>query len=182
MSEPCHKRAPVIVFGLLSALSVAACEPRPGTLREQVEHANERVRVRIEVFDEGNPAHVFDRGCHVRLSSAPVGTDQWRQFGNAYFGRCDYDFTGRVQFVNRDVAYVYLQWWYAVTVNGGERWSTWDVPAHAAGRVFYNNTLIEKVSIQPDGTGTMTLNPQGVVEKRRLTLHTKDFGQQWFLE
>lgn len=165
------------------AMCLNGCEPRPGTLREQWESANQTFRVRAEIYDEGSLSHrlaIFDqRRCHLRLLSAPNGSDQWQQFGNAYFGPCDADLRTHVRFVGQRASYVFFQWWYRVTVDDGKTWHSWDVAAHMPGKVFYSATLIEDVLIRPDGTGTMTLNPEGVAGKVRLILHTKDFGQQW---
>ena len=48
-----------------------------------------------------------------------------------------------------------------MTVNEGRSWSTWDVAAHLPGKAFYNTSLIEAVSMTPDGAGTMTLSSTG---------------------
>ena len=163
------------LLGLLT-IGSSACEPRPGELREQWEQGNERFRVRVQVFDEGNKAHLFEPGCHLRIASAQAGSDAWRRFGNAYFSKCDQRFKDRVRFVNERVGYVFMQWWYTVTVDGGRSWATWDVPAHLSGRAFYSPQLIDDVSIKPDGTGTMTLNPAGMAGKQPLTLYTGDLA------
>ena len=176
-----RRGVPASWLGML-AIASSGCEPRPGRLREQWERANETLRVRVEVFDEGNRAHMFAPGCHLAFSSAPTGSSRWRQFGHAYFSQCDQDVKDRVRLVNARVAYVSLQWWYAVTVDGGARWSTWDVAAHLPGKVFYNPRLIETVSIEPDGSGRMALNPDGTVGKMPLTLVTSNFGIDWVVQ
>jgi photosystem II stability/assembly factor-like uncharacterized protein len=163
----------------LAALSSAGCEPRPGELKDQQDRTNGRFRIRVQLFAEGSPAHVFNPGCHLRLLSAPPGSESWRQFGNAYFTECPEQPADRVRFVGDRTAYVFMQWWYVVTTDGGDTWSTWDVPAHLPGRVYYNPRLIDQVAIAADGTGTMTLNPDGVVGKERLTLRTDNFGKSW---
>jgi hypothetical protein len=160
--------------------------PRPGKLREQWERSNGTVQIRGEVYDEGDTAHrlaIFDeRHCHLSLRSLPPGSDTWREIGSAYFAPCDADIKSRVRFVNDRVAFFFFQWWYTVTVNGGESWHFWDVAAHLPGRAYTSTGLIEDVSIKPDGTGTMTLNPVGLVEHKQLPLHTADFGQNWMPE
>lgn len=165
------------------AISLSGCEPRPGALREQWERSNQTFHVRADIYDEGSLSHrlsIFDqRRCHLRLLSAPKGSNHWRQFSNGYFGPCDADLKSHVRFVGQRVGYVFFQWWYTVTVDDGKTWHMWDVAAHMPEKVFHSPGLIEDVSIAPDGTGTMTLNPEGVVGKVRLTLYTKDFGLQW---
>ena len=170
-----------LLITLVSMLSIGSsgCEPRPGKLKERWELSNETFRIRVEVFDEGNKAHMFEPGCHIALSSAPIGSGPWRQFGRAYFSQCDQETKDRVRFVNPRVAYVFLQWWYTVTVDGGASWSTWDVAAHLPGQAFYNPRLIKTVSIAADGAGTMTLNREGTAQKIPLTLVTSNFGVAW---
>jgi hypothetical protein len=160
-------------------LCASGCDPYPGKLRQQRDVSNDTFLVRIEIYDEGNRAHLFEPGCHLKLLSALTGSNDWRQFGNAYFSRCDQDVNNRVRFVGRSVAYLFLQWWYAVTVDAGRHWSTWDVPAHLPGKAFYNPRLIDGVSVGPDGSGTMTLNPDGLAQKQPTVLYTSDFGRQW---
>lgn len=145
--------------------------------------AIERVlRIRADIFNEGrwsDRLDIFDPRCHLWLYSSPVESDQWQQINSAYFSPCDADLKSRVRFVTEQVAYVFMQWGYTVTVNGGQRWTFWDVVEHLPEKAYRSPTLIEDVSIKPDGTGTMTLNPADTVQHVLLTLHTKDFGQQW---
>jgi hypothetical protein len=169
----------LLAGSVLWAGLAGGCDPYPGKLRESREQANKVFQIRLEIYDEGNKAHIFEPGCHIKLLSAPVGSRQWVQFGNAYFSRCDQDLRNRVRFVNDETGYVFMQWWYSVTTDGGRTWSTWDVAAHLPGKAFYNPRLIEEVSISADGKGTMTLNPEGVAQKQRLTLYTTDFGRDW---
>jgi hypothetical protein len=172
----------VLAFLVGVTLGSVACEPRPGKLREQWQRTNGAFQVRVEVFDEGNKAHLFEPGCHVRLAVAPAGTAQWSQFSNAYYSHCDVDLKDRVRFVGAKTGYVFMQWWYSVTTDGGKTWSTWNVPAHLPGRAYDNPRLIESVTLGPDGKGTMTLNPDGTADKARLTLTTDDFGREWHLQ
>jgi hypothetical protein len=163
------------LLGLLT-IGSSACEPRPGELREQWEQGNERFRVRVQVFDEGNKAHLFEPGCHLRIASAQAGSDAWRRFGNAYFSKCDQRFKDRVRFVNERVGYVFMQWWYTVTVDGAGAGRHGTCPRTCrAGRSTARSSF-DDVSIKPDGTGTMTLNPAGMAGKQPLTLYTGDLA------
>ena len=177
-----------MAFGVMAlSVTTAACEPERGKLRERIERSNGQFRVAIDIFDEGNMAHFFEPGCHVSFLSAPVGSDDWRQFTRAYFShrQCDENLaslSNRVRFVNDRVAYVFLQYWYGVTIDGGQTWSPFDVATQLQGRVYPSPRLIEDVSIDSDGTGTMSLDPDAVVEKKRLILQTEDFGRQWSLQ
>jgi len=167
-----------VVFSITSGCG----EPRPGALRDQWELSNAGLRIRGEIYDEGNLSHrlaVFDeRRCHLLLRTA-VGGEQWHDIVRAYFAPCDKDIRRHVRFVSGSVAYVFLQWWYMVTVDGGRTWTTWDVPAKIPRLAYANPTLIEEVVVAPDGTGTMTLNPAGTINHERARLRTTDFGRAW---
>lgn len=169
-------------FAVAAAFAIGCGEPRPGTLRDQWELSNAGLRIRGEVYNEGNLAHrlaIFDeRRCHLRLRAA-VGAGQWRDIVKAYFAPCDKDIKNHIRFVNGAVAYVFLQWWYMVTVDEGRTWAIWDVSAKLPTLAYANPALIEEVVVAPDGTGTMTLNPAGTVSHQRMRLRTTDFGRQW---
>ena len=141
------------------------------------------MRIRGEIFDEGEPGHRWaisdEKRCHVRLSESPRDADQWSEIARAYFAPCNLDIKSRVRFVNDRVAYVFMQWWFQVTVDGGRTWHDWSGRRDLSGRAYDSPSLISSVSIQPDGRGTMMLNPLGMVDGKPLTLTTEDFGQQW---
>jgi hypothetical protein len=173
------RRAACLVVLAAAALGAGACEPRPGKVREQWDESNGSFRVRVQILDEARLAHKFEPSCHLRLLAAAAGSEQFKPFATGYFSRCDQDLKGRVRFVNDRTGYAFVQWWFAVTTDGGRRWSIWDVPAHLPGRAYYNPRLIDAVEIAGDGTGTMTLSPEGVVNKQRLVLKTNNFGVEW---
>lgn len=141
--------------------------------------SNDRFQVRMEIYDEGNAAHMFEPGCHVKLESAPAGSENFRQFGNAYYSKCGDIPKDRIRFVNDRTAYVFMQWWYRVSVDGGATWTTWDAPSRLPGRVYSNPKLIEDVSMSANGIGTMRLNPAGVASAAPLELRTTNFGVDW---
>jgi hypothetical protein len=188
MTDHVRKAPRLALTPWLAALAVAALvasgcgEPKPGTLRDRWELSNGALRIRGEVYDEGNLSHrlaVFDeRRCHLLLRAA-VGNEPWRDVVRAYFAPCDKDVRSHVRFVNQSVAYVFLQWWYMVTADGGRTWATWDVAAKLPTLAYASPSLIDDVVLAPDGTGTMTLNPVGTVSHERVRLRTTDFGRAW---
>lgn len=176
-----HRGGLLIAVGSITlySLCLAGCEPFPGKVIESWETTNNEFKVRVQVYDEGNKAHLFESGCHVQLASAQAGSNEWHQFSSAYYSHCGQIPKDRVRFVNDKTAYVFMQWWYIVTTNGGITWSSWDVAGHLSDRVYYNPLLIQDVSMTSDGAGTMVLNPQGTRSKEPLTLYTRDFGLHW---
>ena len=67
--------------------------------------------------------------------------------------------------VTPNVAYLYLHWWYAVTVDGGESWMT----------SMERFRFIRSVSMKPNGKGVMRVD-DGVGDRE---LETNDYGQTW---
>lgn len=165
-----------------ATIVLTCCEPVPGKLIDSWQLANNNFKVRVQMYDEGNKAHIFERGCHLQLASAQLSSNEWRLFSTAYYSKCNEIPRDRVRFVNDKTAYVFMQWWYTATTNGGVNWSTWDVAGHLPNRVYYNPQLIQDVFMNSDGSGTMTLNPEGIRNKEPLTLSTHDFGVHWDLE
>jgi hypothetical protein len=172
----------LLIVVVIATLVLTGCEPVPGKMIDSQEFANNSFKVRVQIYDEGNKAHIFERGCHLQLASAKLSSNEWNQFSTAYYSKCDEIPRDRVRFVNDKTAYVFMQWWFKVTTDGGIKWSSWNVPGHLPDRVYYSPRLIQDVSMNSDGRGTMTLNPEGVRNKEQLTLYTHDFGLHWNLE
>jgi len=143
------------------------------------------MKVRLEIFEEGEPGHrwaIFDETrCHLRVSSTPLDADTWTVVATAYYP-CAQDLTNIVQFVDDKVAYVFMQWWYSVTLDRGRTWTMFDVAKKFPDKAYYNPSLIERVAIAPDGTGTMLLRAEGLVDKKPLALYSSDFGKTWTLK
>lgn len=163
----------------LSALAGVGCEPRPGRLIETWEASNGTFGIRVSLLEEGNPAHLFEKGLHYRFESAPGGTSDWRLITSAYSSRRVKLPRDQVRFVNPRCAFVFMQWWLASTTDAGATWSVWDVPAHLGGRVHYRQDLVRSVEIGPDGRGRMLLSGDATSDGRELTLHTRDYGRTW---
>ena len=143
------------------------------------------MQVRLEIFEEGALGHrwaIFDESrCHLRVSSTPLGAGAWTLAATAYYP-CAQDVTNIVQFVDDTVAYVFMQWWYAVTLDRGRTWNMFDVAKHFPDKAYYSPSLIERVAMAPDGTGTMLLRAEGLADKKPLALYSSDFGRTWTLK
>jgi len=57
-----------------------------------------------------------------------------------------------------------------------------DVAKHFPEKAYYSPNLIDRVAIAPDGTGTMLLKAEGLVEKKPMALYSSDFGKTWTLK
>jgi hypothetical protein len=79
-----------------------------------------------------------------------------------------------ISFVSETVGYVFMVNRFAVTTNGGDHWSVWDV---AKIEPLKNDLScrIQRVSILQDGSGTMDVK----CNKSSVALSTNDFGVSW---
>lgn len=88
----------------------------------------------------------------------------------------------QVRFVNDKVGHFFMGWKYAATTDGGARWFVWNTEKYLPGWECCNYKLIREVSVSPDGTGHMKLNPIPQRAGEMPELHTKDYGQHWTVE
>jgi hypothetical protein len=80
-----------------------------------------------------------------------------------------------VVFVNENVCYVFMEWKYAVTINGGKSWEVWDGSEEFLAKSDLRYGLIQNVHLESNGEGTMILRSN---IKPRI-LYTKDYGNNW---
>jgi len=83
-----------------------------------------------------------------------------------------------IQFVDDQVAFVYMRWMFAVTTNGGAEWTVWDAQDYKYSNVKIEWGVIKSVSINSDGIGEMMLwvFPSS---SDCLALSSQDFGRTW---
>ena len=85
----------------------------------------------------------------------------------------------QIRLVTDKIGFIFMGWMYAATTDSGQNWSVWDARSDLANWQCCNYGLINEVSLQPNGTGKMILDPikgrRGEVPK----LCTTDFGRHW---
>jgi hypothetical protein len=189
ISKRMKRKSLIVILVLVAAVGIFASVNRRlvstlvfdrymGRVIESWEKSNQTFTVRVESHTEEN---AFLPGAYYVFHSAPSGSDTWREIMT--FRHDDPHLIPRdqVRFVNDRVGYVFMGWMYAVTADGGASWSIWNAEKDLPKWVCCNYGLIASINLQPDGTGTMILNPipnrQGEVPQ----LYTKDFGQHWNL-
>lgn len=85
----------------------------------------------------------------------------------------------QVRFVNDKIAYVFMGWLFAVTVDSGYSWSVWDASEILPDWHCCNFDLIEDIKIAPDGTGTMFIGSIPGQQRGGSKLVTDDYGRHW---
>jgi hypothetical protein len=163
----------VLNWGLVSMLVIG---PYAGPVSESWQTSGHALQLRVDVHPEQNS---FVAGAYYVFRSAPVGSDAWRDIMTFRHDDQVPIPQDQVRFVNDRVAFVFMGWMYAVTVDGGRTWAVWDAGHNLPNWLCCNYRLITDVQLNPDGTGTMTLNP---IQDRRgevPQLRTRDFGRHW---
>jgi hypothetical protein len=113
------------------------------------------------------------------FESAPINSSHWRKITTFRHDDPIAIPHDQIQFVNENVAYFFIGWIFGVTKDGGVTWKVWNAKMNLPNWECCNYRLISSVSFQPDGRGTMRLNP---IEGRRgevPQLKTSNFGETW---
>ena len=171
----------LIIFWLVFA-ALPACGPasksRAGDVIEKWETSNDALRIRVTASNEKGTAPAPGGGYYV-FESSPLGVDRWQEIMTFRHDDPVPIPRNQVRFVTRQVAYIFMGWLYAVTIDGGQSWSVWDASKNDQLSKSYNYDMIREVNISPDGSGKMTLNLTG---NKREELSTKDYGSHWTSE
>ena len=147
--------------------------PSKGQQFETWQTQNELFQLRVDAFHE---KHSIEAGTYFTFSSAPVGSDDWKQIMTfRYDGPIEIP-KNQVHFVSADVGFVFMGWMFASTNDAGKNWQTWNA-CNKATLDICNYGGIQKVDLSPTGSGTMTINPW--TEPPLPLLQTEDFGRTW---
>lgn len=170
----------LIVICLIAVAFVVSvfCSRSPlGEVKERWEVTGTIFRLRVTKHDERGFRLIG--GAYYVFESAATGSDRWTKIMTVQHDDPDPIPREQVRIVSDQVGYVFMLNKYAVTMDGGATWFTWD-----AVRDFPdwqgNPANIKEVRLAPDGTGTMTLT--SIANRQVREFHTKDYGRHWNVE
>lgn len=146
------------------------------SILEIKEITNQGLNLRAVIYELTN---VEPQGIYYTVEATAKGSQQW---GEVLTFRVDKQVsipTNPVRFVNDKVAYLFLGWLYAVTLDGGNTWSVWDAQRDLPDRQCCNSVFVEDVQISPDGTGTMFISSIDGKQSGTSKLVTQDYGRHW---
>lgn len=173
------RRTFTIIFALVafSIFSVGCADLFMGKITESWDASNERFKVRVERRAE---IDVFLPGAYYVFQSVAEGSNSWNEI---FTFRHDDPVPiprNQIRFVNEQIAYVFMGWMYAATVDGGRTWQVWDADKDLQNCECSNYGLIKDVRLAADGIGIMKLNRQVPGRIGKATeLHTTDYGRHW---
>jgi hypothetical protein len=87
---------------------------------------------------------------------------------------------GQIVFLDRDIAYFYHEFIFAMTTDGGRSWTVRGEPERSFDATLqWRFPRIEHVALAADGTGLMRVSPYSWHKFTYRQLSTNDFGRTW---
>lgn len=185
MDIRCNRRLTFVAGGLIAAIAVCTAasvivpraRPRIGQAFATWTDDPGTFPIRVTAYRETGSGPV--PGAYYKFESGNAAETQWQEI--ATFRHDDPVPIPREQVrrMNESVAYLFMGWMYAVTTDGGKSWTVWNAEHDLPGWRCCNHRLINDVTLNTDGTGTMKCHvidsSRGEVPK----LLTRDFGRTW---
>lgn len=173
--------AAALLLLLLACLRLAGCaEPRQGKVIEEWETSNNTFKIRVTVYNEGNPQQPAQNGAYYKFESSPAGADKWSEVTTFWRPQRAPIPRDHVKFPNDKTGYFYWHDWFAVTTDGGGTWKMWDATKQIPDFNEYGPDFIrQEVTLDDGGNGTMILKRVTKEDPRQWTLRTRDYGQHW---
>jgi photosystem II stability/assembly factor-like uncharacterized protein len=165
-------------FGLIEAGCDLWGPSRIGPkVNERFETNNGHLRIRVTAYAEENV--VFVAGAYYVFESSAMDSSEWRRI--LIFRHDDPVPIPRNQicFLDDRIAYVFMGFTYAVTLDGGKTWSLWKGDQNLGERGDCRYLNPKQVSVAKDGTGLMVLDPLDQKCGSTRYLYTNDYGQHW---
>lgn len=150
-----------------------------GKVLEEWQTANTTFRVRVTAYKE---KALIIPGAYYLFQSAPIGSDKWQEIMTLKFDDPVPIPREQVRFVGDRIGYAFMGETYAVTTDGGNTWTLWNSEVALKDRVDLLSRSIERVDVNPDGTGKMQLYEHPYQKGAVPILRTQDYGRHWSLE
>ncbi len=119
-------------------------------------------------------------GAYYVFESLPAGASAWIEIVTVRYDDRVPIPRDQIRFVNENIAYLFMGWTYAVTVNAGTTWSKIeDVTNFFRDNDHVAFRYLDKVAVSDRGVGKMELKPIDEDSGRTRYLSTEDYGQHW---
>jgi hypothetical protein len=137
---------------------------------------NKAFRIRVTSYEEED-ANVS--GTYYVFESTSKGSAAWHEIMTLrHDDRPDLP-KNQIRFLNE---YLFMEWMYVVTTDGGNSWSVWDATRDVPDWEWSKNGIIRDVRIEPDGSGVMLLTAIADPNSKSPTFRSHDFGRHWQVE
>jgi len=117
------------------------------------------------------------------FQSSRNGSIVWHEVMRHLYGEPGAFSKEQIRFVSEDVAFVFFQLKYAVTVNGGSKWTVFDFGENNSFKPEKQGySRIAEVEMLRNGTGTLTMFRYDTSQGTVPLFITYDYGQHWALK
>jgi hypothetical protein len=148
-----------------------------GATYETWETANNNFKVKITALHEEG---VYLGGAYFVCESAPIESNQWREFKAFRVDDPNPIPHQRFHFVSEQTAYIYMADDFVVTVDGGQTWKVWrPLLPQPDGKLVYWGFV--EATVETDGNGRAKLwrYDEQVKDRVEIEIRTNNFGQTW---
>jgi len=140
---------------------------------------NKTFRVRVSAYEE-KEAPVT--GAYYLFESTSANSTNWHEIMTLRHDDQPAIPKNQIRFLNDRIGYVFMEWMYAVTTDGGNTWSVWNAIKDVPDWQWSKYGVISDVRIEPDGTGKMVLKSLSDPARKVPDFRTNDFGRHWRVE
>jgi len=167
----------ILLFSMLGLSCVIFTRPHRSTAPlETWLTENKAFRIRVTSYEEKD-ANVS--GTYYVFESTPKGSTAWHEIMTLrHDDRPDLP-KDKIRFLNDETGYLFMEWIYAVTTDGGHSWSVWDATRDVPDWQWSKYGVIKDVLIDADGSGTMMLTAITDPNTQAPAFITHDFGRHW---
>jgi len=167
----------ILLISILSLSCVIFTRPhRSTTPLETWLTENKAFRIRVTSYEEKD-ANVS--GTYYVFESTSKGSTAWHEIMTLrHDDRPDLP-KDKIRFLNDETGYLFMEWMYAVTTDGGHSWSVWDATRDVPDWQWSKYGVIKDVIIDVDGSGTMLLTAITDPNTKAPAFITHDFGRHW---
>ena len=137
---------------------------------------NKAFKIRVTSYEEKD---ANASGTNYVFESTSKGSTAWHEIMTLrHDDRPDLP-KNKIRFLNDETGYLFMEWMYAVTTDGGHSWSVWDATRDVPDWLWSKFGVIKDVMINLDGSGTMLLTPITDANINPQAFTTHDFGRHW---
>ena len=148
---------------------------------DRFEIANSDFKIRVTGYHESDLYAL--PGARYVFQSAAADSDIWHEIMSFKADQAGPIRRDQIRFVNTQVAYAFIDRYYMVTTDGGREWYAWDANKELDSEKIMGSynlwPTIEKITMEADGNGLMTLKQYLKDRGTGPQLQTSDYGRHW---
>lgn len=165
---------------LLGVTTLSGCDlflsPSIGEVTDTWVTTNNNFKIRVIKHKEKNGG--FVAGAYYAFHAAKKGQENWIEIMVVRHDDPIEIPRQQVRFVSGWVGYIFMNYKFAVTTDGGATWAVWDAVKNLPDWKL-TRAYISDVHVEPSGSGTMKL--ASCTNIKAPVIYTEDFGKTWLV-